>query len=123
MCRNVSPTQLNSGFFGSSERSAREPTSLETRLRWRRRFERVADIGFAAVLLATLALALAPLAVNLLRSDVRAAIEVEEDLWFAERAAGTATAMLTGRSAAAVDAGEADLPAVDLAGATFARLR
>lgn len=100
-----------------------EPTSLETRLRWRRRFERVADIGFAAVLLATLALALAPLAVNLLRSDVRAAIEVEEDLWFAERAAGTTTAMLTGRSAAAVDAAEAGLPAVDRSGAAFARLR
>lgn len=100
-----------------------EPTSLESRLRWRRWFERVADIGFAAVLLATLALALAPLAVNLLRSDVRAAIEVEEDLWLAERAAGTATAMLTGRSAAAVDAAEAGLPAVDRAGATFARLR
>lgn len=100
-----------------------ESTSLETRLRWRRWFERFADIGFAAVLLATLALALAPLAVNLLRSDVRAAIEVEEDVWLAERAAGSATAMLTGRSAKAVDAAERGLPAVDRAGTTLASLR
>jgi hypothetical protein len=100
------------------------PTLLERRMRWRLRLERVADIAFGAVLLATLALALAPLAVNLLRSDVRAAIEVEEEIWLAERSVGLSTAMLTGRSTAAIDAAERDaLPAVDRAGTAFAGLR
>lgn len=92
--------------------------SLERRLRWRRRLVRVADFAFAAALLATLALALAPLAVNLLRSDVRAAIHAEE-AWLAERSVGATTAMLTGRAASALD----DSPAVDRAGETLAGLR
>lgn len=100
-----------------------DPTSLERRTRWRRWFERVADIGFAALLLATLALALAPLAVNVLRTDVRAAIEVEEELWLADRPVGLGTAMLTGRSADAIDAADAALPAVDRTGLSLASLR
>lgn len=68
----------------------------ERRLRWRRWLARAADVGFAVVLLATLALALAPFVSSLLHSDVRAAIRAE---------------------ASAV------LPAVDRAGTAFAGLR
>ena len=93
-------------------------TLLERRLRWRRRLARAADFGFALVLLATLALALAPLAANLLRSDVSAALDAEE-LWSVERSVGSATAMLTGRRGA----DDRLLPAVDRAGTALADLR
>jgi hypothetical protein len=93
-------------------------TALQRRLRWRRWLARAADLVFAGALFATLALALAPLAVNLLRSDVRGAIHAEE-VWIADRSVGTATAMLTGRMPAAVD----DSPAVDRAGQALAGLR
>ena len=86
-------------------------TALQRRVRWRRWLARAADMVFAGALFATLALALAPLAVNLLRSDVRGAIHAEE-VWLADRSVGTATAMLTGRTPTAVD----DSPAVDRAG-------
>jgi hypothetical protein len=93
-------------------------TSLARRLRWRRRLARAADLAFALVLLATLALALAPLAANLLRSDVLAAIDAET-VWSAERSVGGATAMLTGR----LGGDEALLPAVDGTLTTLAGLR
>jgi hypothetical protein len=93
-------------------------TALERRLRRRRRIAFFADLGFALVLFATLALALTPLTATLLRDDVRAAIDSTDDIGSVERSIAAATALLGGR--AAVDAG---LPAVDRTGTALGQPR
>jgi hypothetical protein len=93
-------------------------TPLQRRMRWRRWLERAADAAVVIVLFGTLAVALAPIAVSVLRSDVRAAVQAEE-AWAADRSAGAATATLLGRPVADDDGS----PAVDRAGQAFAGLR
>ena len=92
-------------------------TPLQRRMRWRRWLERAADAGVAIVLFGALAVALAPIAVSVLRSDVRAAVQAEE-AWAADRAAAAATATQLGRPGAADDS-----PAVDRTRQAFAELR
>jgi len=94
-------------------------TALERRLRRRRRIAFLADLGFALVLFATLALALTPLTANLLRNDVRAAIDSEDDIGSVDRSIAAAVSMLGGRRTPA----EAALPAVDRSGTALADLR
>lgn len=93
-------------------------TAPARRTRWQRWRSRAADTLLAIALLAALALALAPLAVNLLRTEVRSAIDAEA-IWQAEDNAGAATTALLGRTRAAAD----ESPAVDPAGRAFAGLR
>ena len=83
-------------------------TALARRTRWRLRLDRAANVGLGFALVAALALALAPLLVSLLRTDVRVALRAEE-AWFAHRSVGTATAVLLGRRSPAAD----DSPTVD----------
>ena len=94
-------------------------TVLGRRLRRRRWIALCADVGFALVLFATLALALTPLTANLLRSDVHAAIETEDEIGAIERSIAAATSMLGDRLARE----DGRLPAVDRAGTAFADLR
>jgi hypothetical protein len=93
-------------------------TALARRARWRRWRDRAADAVLGLALAAALALTLAPLAVNVLRTEVRASLEAEE-AWHADRSVGAATAALLGRRSA----GAGDSPAVDPPSQTLAGLR